>query len=86
MKGWSGERGRAPNPTLSDWVENEPIKEAVRLWLGVLKNFSIFKKYFIYLFLERGEGREKERERNINVWLPLERPLLGTRPQPRHVL
>ena len=34
----------------------------------------------MYLFLERGEGREKERERNINVWLPLERPLLGTWP------
>ena len=38
------------------------------------------KKYFIYLFLEREEGREKERERNINVWLPLIRPLLGTWP------
>ena len=25
-----------------------------------------FLKYFIYLFLERGEGREKERERNID--------------------
>ena len=24
---------------------------------------------FIYLFLERGEGREKERERNIIVWV-----------------
>ena len=24
------------------------------------------------------EGREKERERNINVWLPLPCPLLGT--------
>ena len=35
---------------------------------------------FIYLFIERGEGREKERERNINVWLPLERPQLGTWP------
>ena len=32
------------------------------------------------LFLERGEGREKERERNINVWLPLAHPLLGTWP------
>ena len=37
-------------------------------------------KDFIYLFLERGERREKERERNINVWLPLMRPLLGTWP------
>ena len=35
---------------------------------------------FIYLILERGEGREKERERNIIVWLPLICPLLGTWP------
>ena len=28
---------------------------------------ATFKKNFIYLFLERGEGREKERERSINV-------------------
>ena len=39
-----------------------------------------FFKDFIYLFLERGEGREKEREKNINVWLPLGCPLLGTWP------
>ena len=38
-----------------------------------------FKKRF-YFFLDRGEGREKERERNINVWLPLIHPLLGTWP------
>ena len=29
--------------------------------------FLLFFKDFIYLFLDRGEGREKERERNINV-------------------
>ena len=36
--------------------------------------------YFLrfYLFVERGEGRKKERERNINVWLLLTRPLGGT--------
>ena len=34
---------------------------------------------FIYLFLDRGEGREKQRETN-NVWLSLARPLLGTWP------
>ena len=32
----------------------------------------------MYLFLERGRGGE-ERKRNINVWLPLAHPLLGTR-------
>ena len=36
-----------------------------------------FLKDFIYLFLERGEGKEKERERNIDVWLLPARPLLG---------
>ena len=41
-----------------------------------------FIKDLMCLFLERGKGREKEKERNINVWLPLERSLLGglTRP------
>ena len=35
---------------------------------------------FVYLFLEREEGREKGRARNISVWLLLPYPLLGTRP------
>ena len=35
---------------------------------------------FIYLFLDSGEGRQKERERNSNVWLPLTCPLLGSWP------
>ena len=39
--------------------------------------FLIFKKYFIYLFLDRGKGGKK---RNINVWLSLTHPLLGTWP------
>ena len=40
--------------------------------------------FFLRLtFLERGEGRE--RERNTNVWLPLLHPLLGPGPQHRHV-
>ena len=40
----------------------------------------IFKKYFIYLFLQRRGGKGKERERKINVWLPFAHPLLGTWP------
>ena len=43
-------------------------------------HFLFFKKNFIYLFLDRGKGREKDRERNINVCLPLTHPLLGTWP------
>ena len=40
----------------------------------------------MYLVLERGEGRVEERERHINVWLPLMYLLLGTwPPTPRHV-
>ena len=35
-----------------------------------------FPPPIFYLFL----GREKERERNINMWLSLEHPLLGTWP------
>ena len=38
-----------------------------------------FFKDFTYLLLERGEGREKERKRNIS-WLPFTRPQLGTWP------
>ena len=45
-------------------------------------NFLFFKK--IYLFLERGERREKERERNID-WLPLTHPNRRPGPKSRHV-
>ena len=38
--------------------------------------FLHFLEDFIYLFIFR-----EERERNINVWLPLARPLLGTWPE-----
>ena len=52
-----------------------------QILLGNLKIWEdLFQKYFIYLFLERGEGKEKERKRNINVWLPLTYPLLKTWP------
>ena len=43
----------------------------------MIKVEVFFLKRF-YLFLER--GREGERERNINVWLPLMWPPLGTWP------
>ena len=43
-------------------------------------NNSLFFKDFIYVFLDRGEEWEKERERNITVWLPLMCPLPRTWP------
>ena len=44
--------------------------------------YAFFKKDFIYLFLEGGEGREKGRERNIDVQEkhPSACPQLGTCP------
>ena len=42
--------------------------------------FKFYFKDFIYLLLERGQGREKERKRSIGVWLPLTGPLLGSWP------
>ena len=51
----------------------------------LLSIYCLFLKGFIYLFLERGDGREKEQERNIIVWL-LSRGLhWGLGPQPGHV-
>ena len=43
------------------------------------KTGDIFSKFFkdFYLFLERGEGKEKERERNISVRLPCTGHLAG---------
>ena len=39
-----------------------------------------FLRFYIYLFLERGKGREEEGEDNSDVWLPLTWPPLGTCP------
>ena len=42
-----------------------------------MKGLLVYLKILFIYFLEREEGREKERERNINVWLPLTCPVLG---------
>ena len=44
-----------------------------------LTSLSQFLKT-LFIYFQRGKGREKERERNIRVWLPLMGPLLGTWP------
>ena len=45
---------------------------------NILEKLSILFFLRFDLFLERGKG--EERERNINVWLPLAHPQLGTPP------
>ena len=40
--------------------------------------FFFFLRFYLFIFRER--GREGEREGNINMWLPLVCPPLGTRP------
>ena len=46
--------------------------------------FFFFKK-ILFVYFQRGEGRAKEREKNIKVWLPLAHPLWAPGLQPRHV-
>ena len=54
------------------------LHPCVGLFIGILI-FLLFKRFHLFIFRER--GREGERERNINVWLPLTQPLLGTWPK-----
>ena len=54
-----------------------PEHIVIGVWASDPARFIYIFKDFIYLFLDRGEGREKERETNINVWLPLMCPTLG---------
>ena len=71
------------------WWQGEG-KKTMSVLLFVVWAFEIpflfyFLKGFIYLFLESGDGREKESERNINVWLPLTYPLMGIWTPNKHV-
>ena len=56
------------------------MQNLFRLWNILVNLLVFFKKDFIYLFLERRKGRKKEREKNVNVWLPFAQPPLGTWP------
>ena len=52
-----------------------------KFWFFVVVCKYLFFLWFLfYLCLDRGEGREKERKRNINVWLPLMHLQPGTWP------
>ena len=84
-----GTRKRKTNEAQCEYKE-ENNKEINEIVLKIIEKINETKSWsffydFIYLFLERGERRKKERERNIDVWLPLASPQPGTFPQPRHV-
>ena len=67
------------NPTPNFWSMGQHSNQLGHISQDLEFGFVFFKILF-YLFLEREEWREKERERNISVWLPLASPLLGTWP------
>ena len=56
------------------------LKLITTLSLGIIIYYYNYVHYFLrcHLFLDREEGRDKERVRNINVWLPSVSPQLGT--------
>ena len=76
---WCQWKWESKNPLLHKINENTS-KNCQNHFFKTLKIDHRFFKGFIYLFLERGEGREKKRQRTIDVWLPLARPPLWTWP------
>ena len=76
---------RYPHPTLNRTLGSHgnfclTRFQDKRLIQNIKNQIVLFFKDFIYLFLDRGKEREEEGERNINVWLPLMCPQLGTWP------
>ena len=58
------------------WEREKNIVPVIYAFIGW---FSFLKKKILFIYFLRGEGREKERVRNISVWFPLACPLPGTR-------
>ena len=55
-----------PSSIISD--RNKDINHLIFYWLDLGIFFFLD---FIYLFLDRREGTEKDKKKSINVWLPL---------------
>ena len=65
-------------PSVDEWIKYMAhLHNVIRSAIKKKKKITHFLKAFMYLFLERRREGE-ERERNLNVWLPLVHPLLGT--------
>ena len=68
---------------LGAWFSAEGDRLLISL-VPLTSALNLKKKDFIYLFLERGEGKEKERETLMCACLS-HAPCWGPGPQPRHV-
>ena len=68
-------------PISCDLTRNEDkfSLETISLSTNTSFNYLFFKRFYLFIFRE-GEGREKEEDRNINMWVSLACPLLGTWP------
>ena len=58
--------------------EEGPVQRKVGLLSATPPICDFLKRFYLFIFREGKGGRK--RERNISVWLPLTRPLLGTWP------
>ena len=62
------------------WLCEEVQCVYLRRHLGSPDTSLFLKIFYLLFFLERGEGREKKTERNINMWLPFVGSLQGIWP------
>ena len=58
-----------------------PKKGKDKIWGICISEFFFlfFERFYLFIY-SRGGGREKQKERNISVWLPLTCLLLGIWP------
>ena len=75
-----GERDRKEEKTKQTGfnTEKQLHLSAFSAFLFFLMLYILFFLKILFIYFYRQEGREKERERKISVWLPLPHPLLGT--------
>ena len=68
----AGRRAGGPRGgCLNHFCLDSPKQTAPLERVGVLLLFFFFLRLHLFNFLEKGEERETERDRNINIWLPL---------------
>ena len=67
-------------PPPADWRDLPPPLLTLGLIFFLREGILCLKIFNLFLFLPKRERWEKDRKRNIRVWLPLAHPLLSTCP------